>query len=228
MSILSVFNLLYSLLCIIGGSFLSQSVTFESLESKNSRGEEVFNKISLSSADNRDIWKMKQSHNGPSAHVWDEIQIIVDKSQSPYQASFHQIKDGAEVEYKTDCFRCHTGGPRLIRPNIQSELAPLTLPQQLTVAKWNLLIKSYGDVRIKENNPFVRKVPIVADQLAAHTILQVESCTKCHREGGIRSPLTQAHRETIRFLIKGHQMPPWPHEISASDKKELNKFIYGL
>jgi len=228
MSTLLAFKFLYSLLSFIGGSSLNQNVTFESLESKTSQGAIVFNTIAFKTSKKEDVWTMKQSHNGLHAKDWDEIKIVVDKESAPFKASYHQLKNGKEVEYKASCLRCHSSGPRLIRPNFQSKEIKLNIKEKLIVFNWNLLIKSYGNVEVKENSPFKRKVALIKDKKGMHESLNIKSCTKCHRESGERSVLTKANLNTIKFLVKKKMMPPWPYKISKQDKKELNKFMYGF
>ena len=150
MNIIAVYKILYTLLALLGG--FDNSVFFESLESKTSEGEAVYNKISLSQNDHQDIWIMKQSHRGINAHKWDKIKIIVDKTKTPYEASFQQLKNNKPIEFKTSCFRCHANGPRLIRPNYQSKEVKLNSKDKLTILKWNILIKSYGEIRYTETN----------------------------------------------------------------------------
>ena len=151
MSILTVFSIIYSLLDFFGGSYLTTPVVFESLESKTGSGTAVFNEISLKSSHEKDIWQMKQSHHGIHAKDWDEVKITVNKDAIPFKASYHQIKNGKEVEFKTSCFRCHPSGPRFIRPNYASKDVVLDAKSRLTILKWNVLIKSYGDVAHIEN-----------------------------------------------------------------------------
>jgi hypothetical protein len=228
MSILLVFKLAYYLLEFMGGSSLSSEVVFESLESKTKKGKAVFNKITLESNSSQDTWKMKQSHNGIHSKEWDTVKLVVHKVISPFSASYHQLNNGKEVEFKTNCFSCHSGGPRLIRPNYNSVDKKLSLKEKMTVLKWNLLIKSYGEVEIKENNPFKRKISLIQSKKDASHTLNVKSCSKCHYKGGERSVLTNENINTLKFLIKEKKMPPWPYEITKSDKNMINKFIYGF
>ncbi|OUR93507.1 hypothetical protein A9Q84_18720 [Halobacteriovorax marinus] len=228
MNIINVFNILYSLLSFLGGSTLSEAVLFESLESKTEIGKEVYNVIQLKVGSTKDVWTMKQSHHGVHSKVWDQIKIIVHKEEKPYKASYHQLSNGKEIDYKVSCFRCHSGGPRLVRPNYDSKMAKLSLEKQLTILKWNLLIKSYGEVQIKGNNSIKRKIELITDIKSFKKELAVNSCSKCHYQGGPRAVLTKANTETMKFLVKNKAMPPWPYELTKKDKKDLNKFIHGF
>lgn len=221
MSILAVFKSLYILLSLTGGSFLPTNVLFESVESKTSEGKSVFNRISLDSSSLKDIWTMRQSHSGKNASDWDLIQITVDKTKSPFTASYSQLNPkGEEIEYRTSCFRCHSGGPRYIRPVLKD----LSLKERLTIQKWNWLIKSYGDVKTKRNIKVKRLVSI--DE--GRQILNVKGCISCHYAGGPRAPITSEQKLTVRHLVKAGQMPPWPYSLSKEDKEQVNKFIYGF
>ena len=228
MSILLAFNVLFSLLNFLGGSSFESYVQFESLESKTANQKEVFNKIRLIQNDKLDIWIMKQSHGGLKLKEWDEIQIRVDKSQKPYKASYHQIHKGKEVEYKANCFLCHSGGPRYIRPNFYSLKQKVSLKDRLNIQRMNFLIQSYGEVKLKINNPFKRKVQIVKNPVHIKKTLNVKSCSNCHGEGQERGVLTYENRETIKFLWKRGLMPPWPYKVTKEDKKKINEFLYGF
>lgn len=219
MSILIVFRLLSCLLF-----FLEGEVLFESIESKTATGKPVFNKVRLIQEKSKDIWLMRQSHHGVHSKKWDQVKIIVDKSFTPFKASFHQLDSkGIETEYKASCFRCHPGGPRLIR-----EKSKLKLKDKLIVLKWNLLIKSYGEVRNIENNPFKREVSFIENLTHSKLKLNIKSCNHCHGLGKSRAPLTASQIPTIKHLVKTKQMPPWPFKLDSSEKALLNKFIYGF
>ena len=181
MNILSVFRLIYSLLGIPGGDFFNQPVLMESLESKTKSGAVVYNKIFLEEKENKHVWFMKQSHNGPHSREWDEIKIMVNFEGNSKKVTYHQIKDGKEVEYKASCLRCHSNGPRLIRANLNSKNAPLAIGDRMRIFRWNLLIKSYGEVETVSNNPFERKVPLIKNKEHQKVKLKISSCINCHR-----------------------------------------------
>lgn len=200
----------------------SSSLTFESLESKTSKGEPVFNQITLKQEASLDIWKMKQSHHGLQSEVWDDIEIRVDKRTRPYQVSYHQLDSkGEEIEYRASCLRCHSTGPRAIRP-----AGELSIKERIQVASWNLLIKSYGEMKVKENTAIKRNVDLHWLPKDKRSELTIKSCTLCHREGGVRSVLTKEQIGSISFLVEKGAMPPWPHKLSMGEKKELMRFIY--
>lgn len=226
MSILPVYSLLSILLSLAGGFLAPHSVLFQSIESKTEHGEVVFNRISLIKRDNQDIWTMKQSHKGKLSKDWDHIQIIVDKTTRPFTATFAQFDSkGNEVEYRTSCFRCHSGGPRAIRAE-----AGLSFSEKIKIEEWNALIKSYGEVvNVETELPDqIRGTRLSTKPLDQYESLELKACFSCHRKGGVRAPLTAEHRLTIKHLVKTKQMPPWPHQLSGVDKNEVKRFIYGF
>lgn len=223
MNILSVYKFLYSVLALLltlGGEGFNTSVTFESKESKTGEDGAVFNSIHFKETETIDYWTMKQSHNGLylKKHEWDHIEIQVHKSESPVKVSYHQYNNGVETSLKVNCFRCHSGGPRAIRPNLNSSQVKLNLKDQITIEVWNLKIKSYGSVK-DVSNPW-RGHPHFKEKL------KIKSCRSCHYQGGPRSPLTKANAGSIIHLLKEGHMPPWPHKISKKDKEKLNRFLF--
>ncbi|MDA8791821.1 cytochrome c [Bacteriovoracaceae bacterium] len=227
--IVEVYRFLFSFLTLLGGGFLIPDyVLFESFESKTVDLKPVYNQIKLISEANRDIWIMNQSHHGLKTKIWDKVKIIVDKSTKPYQASYHQIKNGKEIEYKINCINCHSGGPRLIRPNLNSENAKMSLREKLTINYWNLRIRSYGEVMIQKNDPFSRKKKLGLNNDYYKQVLKVPSCYSCHQEGGVRSPITKQQVSTMMVLMENNMMPPWPHTLTTEDRNKVYEFIYGI
>ncbi len=204
-------------------------MVFESNESKTPEGGIVFNEITFSSSEKIDIWRMKQSHHGLSAQKWDYIEIRVDKNEHPYRATFHQLNENAEeIEYRASCIRCHSGGPRLIRPNLNSVDATLSLGDRIAIAKWNAVIKSYGHVINHETKGIKREVALHSLPKHKRELLNVKTCTTCHSENSIRAPLTNEQIVTIKHLVDQGEMPPWPYKLSPMERRELNQFIFGI
>jgi hypothetical protein len=201
-------------------------VTFESLESKSYDNGSVYNQITLEKSANKDIWRMRQSHHGLNFDFskWDSLAIVVDKTQSPYVATFYQLDPGVKefkpIPYRVKCFICHSNGPRAIRPNSDS----LGTVELIQVFKWNLKIKSYGRVIPKsysENDP----IKFSAEHLNAP--LKVTICVTCHKESGFlaRGTLTRQNFLPIGFLTKNGHMPPFGIPLSQKMKLELTEFL---
>jgi hypothetical protein len=222
-------------LLLLGAAlFLNQNfyhaVLIESIESKTIDGSSVYNKIWLETEEEKDIWWMRQSHQGVNtAHKnWDKLKIVVDKSITPYQVSFHQYKNGKETEYRASCFLCHSNGPRSIRPNWDSQSAPLSISEKLKIVFYNFKIKSYGPVHTV--NKERRAIPLKFNEPFETEKLTVQTCLKCHNSDGIfaRGPLLRQHSETIRHLVSRGEMPPWPYKLSKKEKVEIERFLNGL
>lgn len=227
MNTLIVFSLTSSLLGFLGGISQNSSFLFKSDESKTERGKAVFNKIKFVQNDNLDVWEMEQSHHGKYAKKsdWDHIKIIVNTSKKPYQASFHQIKNGEEVEYTANCLRCHSSGPRLIRPSSDQILS---MKQRVLLAHWNYKIKSYGEVQLLKN-PLKQSRRVKLNIPNSHKSVTVKSCTACHRRGGPRAELTSFQKGTILYMLKNKHMPPWPYKpLNQLEKAKLLKQVYGI
>lgn len=207
-----------------------QLVTIESVESKNKTGGAVYNKIGFKSLKNKDIWTMYQSHNGLDAKTWDKIQIVIDKSNTPFKASFYQFKDGKETEYRASCLMCHSNGPRLIRP----VWSKLDISESIQVIKWNLQIKLYGFIKNEKErllNEVKRVVPLGFKNKISLTELNLASCNGCHNGGKSilgRAKIQRQQAITIDHLVRNKLMPPWPHKITKEDKVKLFDFLKGF
>ena len=220
MNILLVYSFLAGLLSPLIGDVL-----FESMESKTKEGKIVFNKISFSQKGKVDIWEMKQSHHGFPSEKWDTIQI---KVYSDKTVSYHQLNNGVEVEYKASCIRCHSNGPRLIRPNLNSKTVKNNVADKISITAMNFKIKSYGELKLKKNEPFKRKVLLVKNEIMAKKHFNPKACSQCHYDGGPRAKLSYEQLGTIKFLVKNQQMPPWPYKLTKKDKLEFGKLFYGF
>lgn len=235
----------------LGGSILLALIIFDdepiliqSLESMTVKNGPVFNKIYFQSFSDKDIWMMNQSHHGLQAsnHKWDRLAIIVDKSKSPKEATFLQLPPGElkwndnlmtqKINYKVSCFMCHANGPRAIRPNYKDFDMPIV--SKARVLLWNLKIKSYG--LVNENPEQVNEdqnlaTPFKHRSSADNIELNVKSCTQCHNGDNswpARNKLTRQNNIAIKFMLENKIMPPPGFSITASDLKEIDKFIRGL
>ena len=224
MSFLTVFNILASLLGILGGTQFSKELVFKSAESKTKDGGDVFNKIQFMHQDGRDIWKMNQSHYGLNSRKWDNIKIIVDKRSNPPVVSFHQTIENKDIEYSANCLRCHSNGPRLIRP---TQSFKFSLKERITLTYWNLTIKSYGKTLLKKVPlTYNRKVELKLPQ--ENIIVSHKKCIKCHSSSGARNSISSFQRGSILHLLKTNEMPPWPYKITQKEKNEIISEIHEI
>lgn len=223
-------------LALLGASasvLLERAVAIESVESKTTWLNPVYNQIQLRTQGTRDVWEMRQSHQGPNAPIaqWDHIRIVVDRKTTPAQVSYYQLEHNQPVELKASCYTCHANGPRALRPRLDSPERPLSVLDRATVALMNLRIKSYGPMRIQRESYRLRgeprKVPLAFFSQHDQAPLRVATCLKCHntedRFG--RGQLQWQHRTTIRQLVAQGTMPPWPYRLSAEEKTELERFL---
>lgn len=219
MNILSVISFWSGLLLFIGEGCSSEKVLFQSHESKTASGGEIFNSVSFKRSIYVDVWTMDQSHFGMNSEKWDKLKIIVDREKSPVTVRYQQLDGAKNIEYKVNCIDCHSSGPRAIRAKQDN----LSYKDKLSIYTWNLIIKSYGDVRLVEDNSIIRIKKLNINQ---EEVLKLRSCTRCHRNGAERGELSKKNIGSIKFLIKNKQMPPWPFEISNNDLEDLKKFLY--
>ncbi len=227
----------------MGCSFKSTEVKFQSVESKTSMGQPVYNSIKLISDDSKDIWMMNQSHFGPNPakENIDRIAIIVDKLKSPKVAEYFQLPAGEliwsddlklkKIEYKVSCFSCHANGPRALRPDYENfQIGQL---DRLKIKYWNYKIAGYGRIVESANQSIedqVLKVPFRNRTNLDNQKLNLKTCTKCHNENDSRARgyLTRQNLVTINFLIDKKIMPPEEQGLSKDEKNKLSRFIKGF
>lgn len=218
-------------------------ILIQSLESKTTNGDPVFNQIQFIPGWERDIWMMNQSHHGLSAPdlKWDRLAIIVDKKGPVKTARFLQLPPGPlewddsllnkSIEYRVSCFICHSNGPRAIRADAGG--LKLNSFSQLKIQLWNLRIKTYQRVLQdpqQAQKDVNLKIPFRHLAKIDNETLQVASCTRCHSDDSWlqRGPLTRQNRLTIQFMLESKQMPPPGFSISPEDKSRIQKFILGF
>ncbi len=227
------------LLCLIGAGAIAvlavappgATVLFESLESKNEHGAPIINQITMYTGGEKDVWIMKQNQSGRhlAPDLWDKLAIVVDKTKRPHTATFYQLANMQSFEpvpYKVRCFICHSNGPRVIRPNMQSKEFPIKFADYIQTFKWNLKIKSYGRVITKS---YSEKDPIKFEGAKANEPLKVGLCILCHKDSGLgaRGTLTRQNLLPIDFLTKSGHMPPFGLPLTRKTSEELRNFIQG-
>ena len=235
MSVLMILPILLVSLSLGAALFedLSTPVVMESFESKTKDKDPVFNEITIQPGDKKDIWLMAQSHNGIhySKSKWDQIKIVVDKTTEPYSATYHQVKNGKEIELRAACYICHANGPRAIRPNYESSSVKYSLKDKALIGMMNLRIKTYGRIKMKKSNLILdgrpRQRPLAYDGPKNWQELNIPTCLKCHNDSGFlsRGMLKGQQYGTIEHLTKTGAMPPWPYKLDEEEKKQLAEFI---
>jgi hypothetical protein len=203
----------------------SDQILIESIESKTIEGNPVHNKISFAQNQNEDIWYMKQTHEKGE---WDELKIVVDKTQNPKRVYYYQYKNNQEVKYRASCFLCHANGPRAIRPNWESKEVKNSLKDKMVVALWNFKIKTYGKIITPQNKHI--DPPLKYSGKLDTTPLQIKTCQRCHGSENFlgRSALQRQQVTTMVHLVDRGEMPPWPYKMSDEEKKYLTEFAMGM
>ena len=219
------------------------SIFIQSLESKTNTGDPVFNKISWFSYSDKDVWMMNQSHHGADAkgENLDRLAIIVDKTTSPNNIRFLQLKPGnlvwsedliqQRIPNKVSCFLCHANGPRAIRADYKG-VVNNTFLDKLKISYLNMKIKKYG--KLVENSAHIiedksLKIPFRYPGKLDNDLLLVKSCKKCHNDSKDgRGYLKRQNFLAIKFLIENKFMPPSGHSIPAIEQQKIQKFLTGL
>ena len=214
---------------------VSESVTFESLESEDEQGNPIYNQIRFFPGWKKDVWVMRQAQTGYHSQKsdWDRLAIEVDKTQKPYVATFYQLASGALeldsnpsiVPFKARCMACHANGPRAVRAKIDSKKVPLQISEQLRLTILNLRIKSYGLITNKPAKSFVEGAVFKSKLDVMSQPLGLKSCLKCHSDTGMRAPLLLEHLGTAHFMLDRGLMPPFPYKADPGELKYLKKLM---
>lgn len=227
---------------LLGGSLSRGApVLIQSQESRTAEGQPLFNRIRWIPGWKQDIWMMQQSHQGMNAGFgeWDRLAIVVDKSRFPRVARFYQLEPGAlewtvgarETPFRASCLMCHSNGPRAVRPEPGSAAAPLGRGDRVSVALWNLRIKTYGRVVADEaaSARFAGTTLLAPRGPGADEKLAAESCARCHRETVWgRGPLRRQNSIAIRFMVEEGHMPPPGFALPENERRKLLRFTRGL
>ena len=204
---------------------MDRQVLIESIESKTSEGDNVYNKIKFLEGDDKDIWLMDQNHSELKGE-WDNLKIEIDKTQKPFVARYFQLKNGKQTEFRVACYKCHANGPRAIRANYDSKLVKNSILDKAQIMAWNFKIKHYGTIKTPQNiklgNEY-RKIPLKYAGALDNKIIKAKACIGCHSKESFlgRTELKLQQKTTILHLVKTNQMPPWPLTLSERDKTEL-------
>jgi hypothetical protein len=223
-------------------------IEFASSESTNLKNEPVINRIMVLTSHQSTEYYMEQNHNWPKKDKWNKFKISVD---SQNQVSFHQFREappsaeyphfGREINVSADCLKCHANGPRAIRPFNSHPGVKVSWVNQLKIAWINLKISAMGKTSLEpKNNSYLtlNSEPNPVRRLVSLTSLDRDSndplpaqvmCLKCHNENGFlsRGALTKRHHQTALHLLNNGSMPPWPYQLSDSDRRSLTEFFSG-
>lgn len=214
-------------------------ITFQSLESKSTNSQAVFNTIKYFKKGDKDIWMMNQSHQGlnTSKDKVDRLAIVVEANK----VNFYQFEPGdlewddkllsKKIGFRVSCFICHSNGPRAIRPDEQG--FKLSWANKIKIFMWNLRIKSYGPLvesELQKANDLKMTVPFKHRSNFDNELLEIATCKKCHNNDSwfSRGNLTRQNSVTISFMIKNKLMPPLGFHLTPSEKKSIEDFVNGF
>lgn len=221
--------------------FFSESVLFQSLESKTLFEEPVFNEIKWFSFKDKDVWMMNQSHFGKQAgeEQKDRLAIVIDKANTTKTAYFMQLKPGPlqwtedlyqqRIAFKVSCFMCHANGLRAIRADWNG-IIKSNLNDQFRINYLNFKIRSYGQItenKIHEEEDRNVKTPFRYRTHFENEVLNLKTCIKCH-DGEKRSRLTRQNAIAIQFLIRNNFMPPNQQRLDSAEISQIQKFTDGF
>jgi hypothetical protein len=161
--------------------------------------------------------------NGTASPSWS---ISRNRHLWPNSINSHRGDESEESKWiaaplKIRCHLCHANGPRAIRPDTGK--LNLSVTESLKVQMFNLRIKTYGSMtgvagyQTAQGEKFESANPILRRQM------NLESCSSCHKRGGLRNELTYENFETAKFLVEQGAMPPFPFRTSERDLESFKR-----
>jgi hypothetical protein len=225
------------------------SLLITSGESYSGKGDNVLNRIRFYQKDGFDIWLMDQNIAGLGFDFskWSHIAIVVEKGLRRDTAYYfeYQILGGhiLPIPFEAACYRCHSSGPRVIRPQKSAWTQDLTPEQQRQLKSWNKTIADYGAVETHwpKYDPDSDESPIKLNDPHQDEPLTMLKCTGCHNSStGQRAPLLRQHKDSILYLInhgwdadevysmagaKQAHMPLHKGTLTDEDRKRLEDWL---
>jgi len=160
--------------------------------------------------DSFDVWFLLTK---TFAGAWDQWALVQDKRVTPPLASFFHYEQGKPVlsNVKSDCYRCHSNGPRALDPGRQD-----------LVSGWEYVdeVNDYCRSLVGVQADFDGPKPEFGPELA------VADCTGCHATGADRGPLHRIQAHAIRAAIARGRMPP-DGRISHEGSIALERWLDG-
>jgi len=169
------------------------------------------------------MWQGLEDGSAPK----DLLAIVVEGKKATFfqldpNKSDVSVNSFAPISYRASCMSCHSNGPRALRPQKIISGGLLKPLQWVSVVLLNLRIKLYAQLK---SVPYQTDAKTTASfhplRKSQRMHLGLKSCVKCHRQGGLRAPLTNEQWWTAKHLVTSGSMPPWPYRISKEDKAKL-------
>ena len=198
-------------------------VTFQSGESLSDRGNPVLNRVSLIARGDYDFWLMRQYISPkkslpaslPKWQTWAFVGILVDRSKEPVRAYYFEFDSSPLhdnslpnlIPFRASCSKCHSSGPRVIRPHVSPNSLFKTLESKRNILEeWNQRIAQYRTVKDFLSNHESKMFPTTS---SSSEILKLGLCAECHnsKSDAIRGALNRKNAESILYLVETHEMP---------------------
>lgn len=225
------------------------SVTFLSGESLSDKGNPVINRVSLMERGDYDLWLMRQYISPqkslpvplPKWQTWAFVGILVDRSKAPATSYYFEFDSSPVsgnslprlIPFRASCSKCHSSGPRVIRPHASPKSKFRTLESKRDLLdNWNQKIAQYRRVQDFLSNHESKMFPMID---RSSEVLKLGLCSECHNSttDSVRGPLKRKNADAILHLVKIHEMPlrdhekyspAWAKRNPISHKKLLNCF----
>ena len=144
---------------------------------------------------------------------WEQWALVQDKRIEPNMAHFFHYRDGkpSEVDERSDCYRCHSNGPRALHPG-RIDL--------VNGAEYLEEVNAYCAGQVRVQTDFGGPRPDFGPELA------VRECTDCHSSESDRGPLHRVQAHSIRAMVSRGFMPP-DGNLSREGALELEQWLSG-
>lgn len=144
---------------------------------------------------------------------WEQWAIVQDKRVDPNVARYFHYRDGepANVDERSDCYRCHSNGPRALHPG-RIDL--------VNGAEYLEEVNAYCAKQVRVQTDFGGPRPDFGPELA------VRECTDCHSSESDRGPLHRVQAHSIRAMVSRGIMPP-DGVLSREGAMELERWLSG-
>jgi len=201
----------------------SPSFMFQSAESSEGLPYPITNRIHLIRKGIQDVWLMRQKQkesDGDNPAKWSFFAIVLDRTQTPPVSHYFELAPEAPekktwpkvLEPSAPCLRCHSNGPRVIRP-LQSQIGE----KAKLMEQWNDSIAKIGLVSHAGAKGLSGK--------GTQDALPFGACTQCHNSSGIRTALHRENITSIQFLVNHRHMPLEEPPLKPFEKTCLEAWL---
>jgi hypothetical protein len=145
--------------------------------------------------------------------TWEQWGLVQDKRGATHVAYYFHYRDGspARVNEQSDCYRCHSNGPRGLHPGRADLVSGAEYIDEVNV---------YCGEQVQVQTDFGGQRPDFGAELA------VAECIDCHSSAADRGPLHRVQAHSIRAMITRGLMPP-DGTISRESGLEIERWLKG-